>query len=188
MCSSCDSGDLCVYRSAHGFGGPWERPIAIPTADKRGRARYEDPFVWQDPRGHWHAIAHVFASERCGTSDPKSVTPSCNPISGHLFSRDVLTNWTTSDVEPYSFVVQYDDGTSGLLATRERPKLLFDPTTGEPTHLYTATAPMPPQGCISCTHPRKSRDAGSCVGCKTNPPWGRAVYTMVTPLRQKAED
>ena len=187
MCSSCDSGDLCIYRSAHGFTGPWEQPIAVPTTDKRGHARYEDPFLWQDQRGHWHAIAHVFASEHCGTSDPKSVTPSCNPISGHLFSRDGLTNWTTSDVEPYSFTVQYDDGTSGLLATRERPKLLFDPATGEPTHLYTATVPMPPKSCLSCTHPRKSEDAGTCVGCKTNPPWGRAVYTMVAPLRQKAK-
>ena len=139
-------------------------------------------------RGHWHALGHVFASEKCGTSDPKSVTAACNPISGHLFSRDGLTNWTTSDVEPYSFAVDYDDGTSGLLATRERPKLLFDATTGEPTHLYTAASPMPPEGCKSCTHPRKSRDAGSCVGCKTSPPWGRAVFTMVTPLRQKTDD
>lgn len=187
ICSSCASGDLCVHRSAQGFGGPWEKPVAVATADKRRGARWEDPFLWQDLRGHWHVIAHVFASEHCGTSDPKSVTPSCNPVSGHLFSRDGLTNWTTSDVEPYSFVVKYDDGTSGLLATRERPKLFFDPITGEPTHLYNAAAPMPPGGCKSCTHPRKAHDAGACVGCKTNPPWGRAVYTMVTPLSQTNE-
>ena len=114
-------------------------------------------------RGHWHALGHVFASEKCGTSDPKSVTAACNPISGHLFSRDGLTNWTTSDVEPYSFAVDYDDGTSGLLAPRERPKLLVNTPPGEPTHLYTAASPMPPEGCKSCTHPRKSRDVGSCV-------------------------
>ena len=88
----------------------------------------------------------------------------------------------------YSFAVQYNDGTSGLLATRERPKLLFDRATREPTHLYTAAAPMPPRGCTSCTHPRKSRDAGTCVGCKTNAPWGRAVYTMVTPLRETSHE
>jgi len=102
-----------------------------------------------------------------------------------MFSRDGLSNWTISTVEPYSFKINYTDGTTGLVATRERPKLLFDPMTGEPTHLYTAAAPMPPRGCISCTHPRKSEDAGTCVGCKTNDPWGYGVYTMAKPLRLK---
>jgi hypothetical protein len=57
-------------------------------------------------------------------------------------------------------------------------------TAGEPTHLYSAAAPLPPEGCASCTHPRKADNAKWCVGCKTNDPWGRAVYTMVVPLRQ----
>ena len=142
------------------------------------------PFLWQDNRGHWHALGHVFLQSPCGTTDPQSVTPSCNYIAGHMFSRDGLYNWTTSSVEPYSFAFKYDDGTSGLVSTRERPKLLFDEVTGEPTYLYTAVAPMPPQGCVSCTKPRKSRDAKTCVGCKTNNPWDYRVYTMATPLRR----
>lgn len=100
MCSSCSSGDFCIHRSTLGFAGPWELPVAVSTMDKRKGARWEDPFLWQDQRGHWHVLGHVFASEKCGTSDPKSVSPSCNPISGHLFSRDGLANWTTSDIEP----------------------------------------------------------------------------------------
>jgi hypothetical protein len=79
----------------------------------------------QDNRGHWHVLAHVFAGMACGTNDPRSVTPACNYISGHMFSRDGLTNWTVSDVEPFSFALNYTDGTTGLLSTRERPKLLF---------------------------------------------------------------
>merc|ERR1711934_1264366 len=98
-------------------GGPWGDPIPVPIADDRKGARWEDPFYWQDARGHWHILAHVFGSIPCGTSDPASVTPSCNYISGHAFSRDGLTNWTTSPVEPYSFTIEYEDGTKGLLAT-----------------------------------------------------------------------
>jgi hypothetical protein len=47
-----------------------------------------------------------------------------------MFSRDGLSNWTVSAPEPYSFTIDYDDGTTGLVSTRERPKLLFDQTTG----------------------------------------------------------
>jgi hypothetical protein len=35
-------------------------------------------------------------------------------------------------IEPYSYNVTYDDGSHASLATRERPKLIFDPTTKEP--------------------------------------------------------
>ena len=104
-----------------------------------------------------------------------------------MFSRDGLTNWTTSTVEPYSFTIKHDDGTTGLLATRERPKLLFG-TNGEPTHLYNGVAPMPAGGCSVCTHSRKGRDDGTCVGCKTDTKAnGNSVYTMVVPLRQKTD-
>eukprot|EP00947_MAST-08B_sp_MAST-8B-sp1_P005946 g5946.t1 len=187
-----------IRRAVNGsssFAGPWGPAVPVdvdagsPRGDPRPGARWEDPFLWQDKRGHWHILAHVFADgRRCGDSDPASVRPSCNYISGHAFSRDGLTNWTVSPTEPYSFSVQYDDGTTGLMSTRERPKLLFDPETREPTHLYNAVAPMPPGACVSCLKPRKSGDARSCIGCKTCEPWGHQVYTMVAPLRQAKDN
>ena len=183
--------------------------------------RYQDPFLWQDKRGHYHVLGHVFVSASCGKlNDPSSVSAPCNFISGHAFSRTGLGNWTLSPAEPFSFNLTYDDGTTGLLSTRgawpynrpcaqqyvgksqscmfiigrfivhapvERPKLLLDPTTAEPSHLITAAAPMPPGACLSCTKPRKDRDAKSCVGCKTCAPWDLQVFTMVTPLRQQRE-
>lgn len=127
----------------------------------------------------------MFADAACGKlNEPSSVSPSCNFISGHAYSRAGLGNWTLSPTEPFSFKLTYDDGTTGLLSTRERPKLLLDPKTAEPSYLITAGAPMPPGACLSCTKPRKSRDARSCVGCKSCAPWDLEVSTMVTPLRQ----
>jgi hypothetical protein len=41
-------------------------------------------------------------------------------------------NWNMTLIEPYSYNVTYDDGSHASLATRERPKLIFDPTTKEP--------------------------------------------------------
>ena len=153
MCSACNgrSGDFCVLRSATCFGGPWEKPISVKISDPRRGARWEDPFLWQDNRGYWHTLAHAFTNVKCAGHQ---VTPDCNVISGHLFSRDGLTDWTTSTTEPYRFKIQYDDGTTCLLATRERPKLLFD-SDGEPTHIYNGVAPMPAGGCSVCMHSRK---------------------------------
>jgi len=96
-----------------------------------------------------------------------------------------LGNWTLSPTGPFSFKLAYDDGTSRLLSSRERPKLLFDAKTAEPSHLITAAAPMPPGACLSCTEARKGRDAKSCIGCKTCAPWDSQVFAMVTPLRQQ---
>lgn len=132
--------------------------------------------------------------ERCAASSSLHVSGYVCSTTIRFFSsrirrgRTGLGNWTLSPVEPYSFSLRYDDGTSGLLSTRERPKLLLDPSSGEPSHLITAAAPMPPGACMSCTQPRKAGDAKSCVGCKTCVPWDMQVYTMVTPLRMQNED
>ncbi len=44
-------------------------------------------------------------------------------------------------VEPYSYNVTYDDGTHASLATRERPKFIFDPNSKDPSygHAYLCT-------------------------------------------------
>ena len=112
---------MSVHKSTAGFGGPWESHTIVtgPASKTRPHANWEDPFLWQDARGHWHALCHVYTpTQQCGGADPSSVTPECNYISGHMFSRDGLTNWTVSEVEPFSFSIVYSDNTSGLVATR----------------------------------------------------------------------
>jgi hypothetical protein len=135
-------------------------------------------------RGHWHILAHVFNTLPCGDGDPSKVTASCNYISGHLFSRDGLSNWTVAREEPYSFKIQYSDGSSGLVATRERPKLLFDEVTGEPTHLFTSAADLPHTACAQCGQ-TQHHSVGACIDCKITAPFDTGVYTMVRPLRIK---
>ena len=66
------------------------------------------------------------------------------------------------------------------LCCRERPKLLIDSTSREPTHIFTAVADMPPGACTKCAE--KGR-VGVCIMCKVTPPYDEGVYTMVRPLR-----
>jgi hypothetical protein len=41
----------------------------------------------------------------------------------------------------YTNLIEHDDGTSEMLVGRERPALLFDAVTGQPTHLYNGAIP-----------------------------------------------
>ena len=105
------------------------------------------------------------------------------PFSGHIPSRDGLTNWNMADAEPYSLKID-NDRSAGLVATLERPKLLFDEMTGEPTHIYTAAAALPKDACARCTH---SGRVGACIDCKITSQYEKGVYTMVRPLRQASK-
>ena len=138
------------------FGAPWGAPYrglkhVVTGPQPRSDTHWEDPFIWQDMQGHWHILAHVYNLLPCGDGDPSKVTAACNYTSGHIFSRDGLTNWNMADAEPYSLKID-NDGSAGLVATRERPKLLFDEITSEPTRIYTAAAALPKDACARCTH------------------------------------
>ena len=126
-----------------------------------------DPYIYQDQRNHWHLLAHVY------NTVPFKAT-GLNYISGHGFSFDGV-HWNLSKVEPYSYNVTYDDGTSALVATRERPKLIFDPKTREPSFLLTAVSAQWP--CDLCPH------GGACIDCKVTHPFDKDVFTMIQPLR-----
>jgi hypothetical protein len=58
-----------------------------------------------------------------------------------------------------------EDGSTFEMARRERPKLLFDPESGAPTHFYHGAMAFPPP---------TGRDGGS------------VTYTGVQPLNVKA--
>lgn len=86
-------------------------------------------------------------------------------VSGHAFSPDGLT-WAVSPDPPYGAVVDFTDGTSVVVPTRERPKLIFG-ADGNPTHLVNGVA----GGAQSCA-------PFWCSHCKILM-WD---YTLVQPL------
>jgi hypothetical protein len=96
-------------------------PLQVPGA-------YEDPVLYVDPRGNWHIIWHVY------TTSP--VPPTCvnSTVSGHWYSPDGLT-WYASATSPFPNTIPITDGTTTLVSTRERPKILFN-AAGDPAHLY----------------------------------------------------
>ena len=144
--------------------GPWRHVVNIVVGNTPGT--FEDPLLYQDVRGNLHALFHTYTM--------KCVDPSCAPvaISGHSFSSDGLV-WHSSSVQPFFNVANVTDGSQVIMSTRERPKLLFDETTGEPSHLISAICPMPacpPQAAIQC----KVQGLG--------PHEGYWTHTLVAPL------
>jgi hypothetical protein len=91
---------------------------ASPAIDQHAG---EDPFLWQDDRGHFHVLMH-----NMGDADQ---------VASHAFSRDSFT-WTLSRTAPYNTTVHYDDGTKVELVRRERPQLVLSPT-GQPQYFST---------------------------------------------------
>eukprot|EP01063_Lacrimia_lanifica_P007813 TRINITY_DN1501_c0_g1_i1.p1 TRINITY_DN1501_c0_g1~~TRINITY_DN1501_c0_g1_i1.p1 ORF type:complete len:424 (+),score=136.29 TRINITY_DN1501_c0_g1_i1:66-1337(+) len=105
----------------------------------------EDPFMWVDKRGNWHALYHRMYDavgelspywghpESQKWVQPKSALVSPGWPGGHAFSKDGLT-WSTWN-RCYDSYVTVEDGSTNLAGRIERPKLLFA-ADGTPTHLY----------------------------------------------------
>ncbi|KAF2853906.1 hypothetical protein T440DRAFT_293199 [Plenodomus tracheiphilus IPT5] len=92
----------------------------------------EDPFLWRDKRGHYHALAHwmIDIVEKNGTKFPR--------VGAHLFSRSLHGPWTFKLQEAFSSVVRFTDGSTEAFKRRERPKLWFSGDE-EVTPLYLVT-------------------------------------------------
>ena len=73
----------------------------------------EDPFLWRDKQGRFHALFH--------NMEPTDGTAYCGT---HAFSSDganwIAGGWT------YGGSVQFTDGSNFTFSRRERPHLLFD--------------------------------------------------------------
>jgi hypothetical protein len=121
----CDS--TAIYAGSSVLG-PWAR-VGTLTPTGGLAATYEDATLFVDARGHFHALFHAYNVDK---------TDSCvgSIVSAHAYSRDGL-QWTGSPEMPFGNEVEFDDGSSLLVATRERPQLVFD-AAGTPTHLVTA--------------------------------------------------
>ena len=154
----CDGFEL--FRTEDVEAAPWVHVTHISASGSPISGNYEDPFFFVDPRNMWHIIYHVY---RTGGASAHNCTPGEDGavVSGHYFSQDGLS-WHTSPTMPYINVVDLADGTSQLLTTRERPKMLFN-AAGDPTHLSNGVCPSPGnwQTPVSC--PEVST---GCVDCK----------------------
>ena len=84
----------------------------------------QDPFVFRDRRGNFHALFHKFTDE--------------HPDAGGLaWSRDGF-DWTLPNDASYTTVVQHSDGSSRTYGRRERPYLLFAEDGVTPLFLFTS--------------------------------------------------
>lgn len=84
----------------------------------------EDPFMWVDVRGNYHAIFHMLYPKH-----PYS-------LGGHAFSKDGM-NWTWTG-QAFDGNVTYTDGTHEEYDNGDRPHLLFDRDGRTPIALTTA--------------------------------------------------
>ena len=83
----------------------------------------EDPFLYRDCDGGWHAIFH-------------NMSPTRHDLpGGHAFSNDGI-NWIYSGYI-YTQFVQYDDGTNFTFIKRQRPHFIFDSDLCTPIALTT---------------------------------------------------
>lgn len=83
----------------------------------------EDPFIWKDLRGNFHALLHAIDGNGGFHCDPKNHS-GCD-VGRHAFSSNGL-NWTVSKNPAYSTHIEWTDGTVEILNRRERPQLVFD--------------------------------------------------------------
>lgn len=79
----------------------------------------EDPFIWRDKRGNWHALAHwmIDIVEKNGTKYPR--------VGAHMFSRQLESGWTFKVQEAISSTVAFTDGAVETFNRRERSKIFF---------------------------------------------------------------
>eukprot|EP01065_Artemidia_motanka_P004619 TRINITY_DN121_c0_g1_i5.p1 TRINITY_DN121_c0_g1~~TRINITY_DN121_c0_g1_i5.p1 ORF type:complete len:406 (+),score=117.13 TRINITY_DN121_c0_g1_i5:59-1276(+) len=183
-----NGGGFKIHRTEDPSKGGWKDAAVFNFPPSWGGAgsdaskylRNEDPYLYMDKRGNWHALAHRYDYRDGYPPNPNQTEPVL--VSGHAFSVDGV-NWHFSDVQPYNNWVDYTDGTRRYYATFERPHLVFD-DAGELTHLINGVSPVwgdPP--CAHCD--ARPGSEHSCVVCKTSVgvDWD---YTLVSPLRTSA--
>jgi hypothetical protein len=126
----------------------WRGPYEYVASGACGGG--EDNFIYIDTRGNWHCLYH-----RAPFPDPAAQ-------GGHAFSRDGLV-WHVSEGAAYPGQQAYMGGHVGKYGKRERPHLVFDAATGEPTHLTNGV-------CLN----------SNWMECNNNPWPGYFDYTFTT--------
>ena len=123
--SACDKSlkgeRLGLADAAHWNDTTYVKRVGPPIiAPENGTGSHEDPFLWRDSRGNWHALTHNQGSgNRCGSGDAGH---SCG---AHLFSRD-SRSWRISKQAAYTPAVALkSNGSTVTMGTRQRPQLVF---------------------------------------------------------------
>jgi hypothetical protein len=115
---------------APNFRGPYRQITEAPLFSQEKFGEVEDPFVFEED-GTLHMIAKDMSGKICGEKHGGI----------HAVSRDGV-NWKLGDpVQAWSRTVQWDDGTTQIMGSLERPFILFQ--NGKATHLLGATADGP---------------------------------------------
>ena len=112
----------------------WKGPYAIKTLEPifpkpsfcLSEQQYEDPFLWQSSRG-FHILLH-------------GMCPTGVFNSKYAYSLDGV-RWTVSPIDPYIYIVLYEDGSEGVFVRCERPQLLFN-HRGQAIYLFTGVKPL----------------------------------------------
>ena len=108
----------------------WTGPYTLEAEIALGGHEVEDPFLYYDrSRKVYHALFHS------GKQNGDYLN-----AGGHAFSKDGI-KWHFSATPTYTTTVTTADGKSHLNWRRERPHLIIDETTGDPTHLITSLWP-----------------------------------------------
>lgn len=92
----------------------------------------EDPFMWIDRRGNYHALHHWQNGDHNKYYN-----------GGHSFSEDGL-RWTFSSTPAYAKNISWASGGWSVMARRERPSLVLDSEWRTPIALFTSV--MEPGG------------------------------------------
>ena len=94
-------------------------PIGLYNASGRSYIPLEDPFLYADAAGNFHALFHNMGG--------------CSAVGCHAFSKDGFEWWLASS-SPYTSHVVREDGSAIDLARRERPHLVLN-AAGDPAFL-----------------------------------------------------
>jgi len=142
-----------------GAGATWEVYSNVSHDNVPAGMHPEDPFMWIDSRDNWHVINHAYntgETKDCGSS----------MLSDHFFSEDGK-DWQMlpGNIEPYSHMVQYDDGTNHTYTTLERPNAVFN-GAGQMEYLNLAADIVTgDEGCAptACTNCKYNDHAGTII-------------------------
>jgi hypothetical protein len=127
-----------VVSTAPHWRGPYSAPVPLfsPPADGSGVV-FEDPFLWFDAGAQvWRVLLHTY--NKSDTSHQFYVGGAAASANASLFSTWTLQPYAQA---VYTLDLPLSDGTSTTLHRRERPKILFNATTGLPAVLYNGVCP-----------------------------------------------
>jgi len=181
----CNDGGFQIYKSDDVFQGEWMMvtTLAFPPAWSSAAPAYlknEDPYLWMDTRGHFHLLAHRYDYRDGWPQNPNQTMPVL--VSGHGYSENGIDWGFNVEQQPYDAVIVFQNGTRQHLSTYERPHLIFEAASGQPTHLVNGVSPYwnddkPCDGCSA-----RQGSAASCVVCKCTKGLDY-TYTLVTALK-----